>query len=207
MSSYFGFGKASGPTAPLKSQPSFGFTSSSPVPPSSSPVPAFSSQSTPRSIDSSSWSDGQKILYKDLDTRTPQRPSPVTTVIASRDSTTGVIARISRYPNPERRSPPISYGDVEALGNSDQTVIRNKTFASIFSSSWSDGQKMLYKDLDAHTPQRPSPGTTFAASRDSTTGATARISRFPNPERRSPPISYADVEALGNSDQTFIRNK
>ncbi|CAJ1962317.1 unnamed protein product [Sphenostylis stenocarpa] len=66
---------------------------------------------------------------------------------------------------------------------------------------------MLYKDLDTHNPQRPSPVTTFIASRDSTTGVTARISRFPNPERRSPPISYADVEALGNSDQNVIRIK
>ncbi|ESW19817.1 hypothetical protein PHAVU_006G158000 [Phaseolus vulgaris] len=126
MSSYLGFGKASGPTAPLKSPPSFGFTDPSPPPPFSSPVPAFSPQSTPRSIDSSSWSDGQKILYKDSDTHIPQRPSPVTTFIASRDSTTGVTARTSKFPNLERRSPPISYADIEALGNYGQPVTMNK---------------------------------------------------------------------------------
>jgi len=61
--------------------------------------------------------------------------------------------------------------------------------------------------LDTHTPQRPSPVTTFIASRDSTTGVTARTSRFPNPEGRSPPISYADIEALGNSGQPVTINK
>ncbi|KAG2395783.1 hypothetical protein LR48_Vigan09g215600 [Vigna angularis] len=128
MSSYLGFGKASGPSAPPKSDSpySFGFTNPSPIPPTSSPVPAFSSQSTPRSIDSSSWSDEQKIFYKDLETHTPQRPSPATTFISSRDSTTGLTARTSGFPNPERRSPPISYADVEDLGNSDQPVTINK---------------------------------------------------------------------------------
>ncbi|KAK7412620.1 hypothetical protein VNO78_04125 [Psophocarpus tetragonolobus] len=123
MSSYQGFGKTSGPTAPLKSQPTFGPTNPSPSP---APAPAPSPQPTPRLIDPSSWSDGQKLSYRDLDTHTTQRPSPVTTFIASRDSTTSVTARISRFPNPERTRSPVSYADVEALSNSDQTVLRNK---------------------------------------------------------------------------------
>jgi len=61
--------------------------------------------------------------------------------------------------------------------------------------------------LETNIPQGPSPVKTFVAPRDSTTGLTARTSGFPNPERRSPPISYADVEDLGNFDQPVTINK
>ncbi|KAL2588602.1 hypothetical protein GLYMA_13G211900v4 [Glycine max] len=216
MSSYQGFGKSSGPTAPLKSQPYFGLTNPSP-----SPVPAPSSQPTPRSIDSSSWSDGQKLLYKDLGTHIPERPSPVTTFIATHDSTTGVTARISRFPNPERtRSPPISYSDLDTdtperpspvttfIASRDSATGVTARISRFPNPEKTRSPPISYADLDIDTPERPSPVTTFIASRDTATGVTTRISRFPNPERtRSPPISYADVEALRNSDQTVLRNK
>ncbi|KAK7303203.1 hypothetical protein RJT34_14105 [Clitoria ternatea] len=125
MSSYRGFGKASGPTAPPKSQPTFGLNDSFPRPPSSH-LPTPPPQPRPRFIESSSWSDGQKPLYKDLDAHAPERSTPATTFIVSRDSMSGVTARVSRFPNPERTRSPVSYADVDALGNSDQTVLRNK---------------------------------------------------------------------------------
>lgn len=62
--------------------------------------------------------------------------------------------------------------------------------------------------MDAQTPERPTSVATLVSSRDSVNGFTARVSRFPNPERtRSPPISYADVGVLRNSSQTILRNK
>ncbi|KAG4948708.1 hypothetical protein AAZX31_15G096200 [Glycine max] len=203
MSSYQGFGKSSGPTAPLKSQPNFGLTNPSP-----SPVPAPSPQYTPRSIDSSSWSDGLKPFYKDLGTHTPERPSPVTTFIASHDSATGVTARISRFPNPERtRSPPISYADLDTntperpspvttfIPSRDSATGVTARISRFPNPERTRSPPISYADLDTNTPERPSPVTTFIPSRDSATGVTARISRFPNPERtRSPPISYADLD-------------
>lgn len=79
------------------------------------------------------------------------------------------------------------------------------SFRSVDTYSWGDGQKLFYKNLDVHNPERSIPFTTIVASHDTTTGVTTRISRFPNPERtRSPPISYADVDALRNSDETTM---
>ncbi|XLU97326.1 hypothetical protein S245_011666 [Arachis hypogaea] len=134
--SYTGFGKGSGPSAPPKSQPPFGFNNSFPRPSSSPPPPPPPSSSLPtpprpRSIESSGWSNVQRPFYRDLETHTPVRSTPVTTFIASRDSTNGVTARISRFPNPERtRSPPVSYEDLDDLRDPDQTVQRNNQSSS-----------------------------------------------------------------------------
>lgn len=82
------------------------------------------------------------------------------------------------------------------------------SFRSIESSGWSNAQKPFYRDFYAHTPERSTPVTTLIASHASTTGVTATVSRFPDPERtRSSPISYADVDVLRDSGQTVQRNK
>ncbi|XP_057754943.1 SAC3 family protein B isoform X1 [Arachis stenosperma] len=134
--SYTGFGKGSGPSAPPKSQPPFGFNNSFSRPSSSPPPPPPPSSSLPtpprpRSVESSGWSNVQRPFYRDLETHTPVRSTPVTTFIASRDSTNGVTARISRFPNPERtRSPPVSYEDLDDLRDPDQTVQRNNQSSS-----------------------------------------------------------------------------
>ena len=60
-----------------------------------------------------------------IDALPPERPSAVTTVVASRDSTAGISARVSRYQNPEMtRSPPVVYVDDEVSRKSGQTVLR-----------------------------------------------------------------------------------
>ncbi|CAL0334639.1 unnamed protein product [Lupinus luteus] len=117
------FGKGSGPTVPPKSLPAFG-PNPNPflAPPSSNSMPP---SSFPRSVESSGWSDGQKLSYRDLDTHTPQRSTPVTPLIASRDSTAGVTVRVPRSSNPERSRIPISYADVVALRNSGQNAPKN----------------------------------------------------------------------------------
>ncbi|MED6133380.1 hypothetical protein PIB30_027805 [Stylosanthes scabra] len=157
-----GFGKGSGPSAPPKSQPPFGFTNAFPRPsPSPSPSPPPSSLPTPpkpRPIESSGWSNVQRPLYRDLETHTPVRSTPVTTFIASRDSTNGVTARVSRFPNPERtRSPPVSYEDLDDLRDPGQTVQRNN-----HSSSPVDGHGHLL-----HSKSPPQSAPSFPANHHS----------------------------------------
>ncbi|KAL2341204.1 hypothetical protein Fmac_009144 [Flemingia macrophylla] len=176
MASYAGFGKASGPAAPLKSQPSFGLTNPSPSP-----------QPTLRSIDSSSWSDGQK-LYNDFDAHTPERAIPVTTFMASHDSITGVPARISRFPNPERTRSPISYADVDALRNYDQTVLRNK-------SSLSPPRLGSTSNVPRTVPHSQIHQKTFPPIVSEATVSKPMSSIAPK-RTRSPPPSFAANESL-----------
>ncbi|XP_057431325.1 SAC3 family protein B isoform X2 [Lotus japonicus] len=184
MSSYAGFGKGSGPSAPPKSQPSFGANDpfSRPHPP---PPPSLPSRST----EPSAWGDRQKLLYNDLDTHAPERPSSVTTFIASRDSMSGVTARVSRFPNPERtRSPPISYADVVGLRNSSQTFVRNPPI------SYADVDDM--RNSSQTVPRNPP--ISYADVDDLRNSSQTHV--------RNPPISYADVDDLRNSSQTHVRN-
>lgn len=66
---------------------------------------------------------------------------------------------------------------------------------------------MLYKDLGAQPPERTTPVTKFIASRDSTSGITARVYRSPLLESTRSPISYADIDDLRNPNQTVLINK
>ncbi|XP_028781673.1 uncharacterized protein LOC114737855 [Neltuma alba] len=98
--SYSGFGKESGPSVPPKSQPAFGHTNTFLRPPSSSLAtpasPYATSPSPPR------HSAGKKLFYRDLDAPAPENLAAITTLAASRDSTTGITARVSRSQNPEK---------------------------------------------------------------------------------------------------------
>ncbi|KAI4317698.1 hypothetical protein L6164_025548 [Bauhinia variegata] len=130
---YQGFGKGSGPTAgPPTSQPTFGMNpfprppSSSASTPPASPFAASPPPPRPRSVESSSWSNGQNLLYRDLDAPAPERPTAGATFVASRDSTMGLTARVSRFHNPEMtRSPPLQYVDADVSNHTNQTVLRN----------------------------------------------------------------------------------
>lgn len=70
-------------------------------------------------------SDGQELSYRDLDAPAPERLPAITTLVASRDSTAGITARVSRSQNPERtRSPPLQYVGDDASKYTNQTVLK-----------------------------------------------------------------------------------
>ncbi|CAI8590783.1 unnamed protein product [Vicia faba] len=120
---YHGFSKNSGPAKRFQSKPAFGFNDPSS---SSSPITTPIPPSTPSSIESPGWSDGQNLLYKDLGAQPPERTTSVAKFIASRDSKSAITARVYRSPLLESsRSPPISYADIDDLENPNQTVIKN----------------------------------------------------------------------------------
>ncbi|XP_027356089.1 SAC3 family protein B isoform X2 [Abrus precatorius] len=187
--SYKGFGKGSGPIAPPKSQPAFGLN-----PPSSylPTLPVPSPQPRPRITESSTWSGGQKLFYKDLDAHTPERPTSATTYIAPHDSMTGVTARVSRFPNPERTRSPISYADVDALENSDQIVLRNKP--SLSPPRLGSASNVPRTVPHSQFLQNPFPSNVPEVTVSKSFSSTA-------PKRaRSPPPSFAANETLeGNS--------
>ncbi|XP_058723851.1 SAC3 family protein B isoform X2 [Vicia villosa] len=135
---YQGFSKNSGPAKRFQSKPAFGFNDPSPSSPITTPIPP----STPSSIESPGWSDGQNMLYKDLGGQTPERTTSVAKFIASRDSKSGITARVYRSPPllESTRSPPISYADIDDSRNPNQTVLMNKP---ALAHSTLDGQANL----------------------------------------------------------------
>ncbi|XP_054786650.1 SAC3 family protein B isoform X2 [Prosopis cineraria] len=122
--SYAGFGKESGPSVPPKSQPVFGHTNPFLRPPSSSlatlAAPYATSPSPPRA------SVGQNVFYGHLGAPAPENLATITTLAASRDSTSGITARVSRSQNPEKiRSLPLPYAGNDASKYPGQTVLRS----------------------------------------------------------------------------------
>ncbi|KAE9599025.1 hypothetical protein Lalb_Chr15g0087191 [Lupinus albus] len=192
------FGKGSGPTVRPKSLPAFGLNPNPFLPhPSSNSIP---SSSFPRSIESSGWSDGQKLSYRDLDTYTPQRSTPLTPVIASRDSTAGVTVRVPRSLNPERARSPISYADVVALGNSGQNDPKNNYSNSRIDNDshfpplsrpppFAPGNHQFVRTFQGHSisVQQPALGP---RTLDSQAIPSANYTNFPDPQLQPPLSTY-----------------
>ncbi|XP_062108497.1 SAC3 family protein B isoform X2 [Humulus lupulus] len=108
---YSGFGKQSGPAiggGRPKSPPLFGNVVRPPSPSPSPPIPPFFNPvpvQSPRPVESRAppiWGDGQRPFYQKNDAQFNQRPSLVTSIVASGNSDNSVSFKVSRSQDSRR---------------------------------------------------------------------------------------------------------
>ncbi|XP_015573320.1 SAC3 family protein B isoform X3 [Ricinus communis] len=153
-------------------------------------------------VSSPQWVNGQRSFFKD-DDQTNQRPSAVTSFVASRNSGISVTAKISRFQDLKRtRSPPSHAWDEDLSRNSSRTFLG---MPALSQSAWDNQHKFPNNNPKLLAPQDQSSALPNTGSYISARNSQNEVADVNAPKQTGPlPISPANEVLQKNTH--FLQN-